>query len=72
MTKSTKEMKITDSKLNICVSVIFLVGAIQCFIGHSPAAPIEGGGELPHLEKWQLIVGGISMLGVSLFLLIKR
>jgi len=65
-------MKITNSKENILLSVILLFAALQCFLGEYNAAPINGGGTLPPLQKWQFIVGGIAFLGMSLGLLFKK
>jgi hypothetical protein len=70
--KRDEEMKITTSKENIFLSVILLFAALQCFLGEYSAAPIRGGGELPPLQKWQFIVGGIAFLCMSVGLLFKK
>jgi len=44
--------------------MIFKV-ALQCFLGKAPAAPLECGGQSPPLEMWQLIIGGLTCLIVS-------
>jgi len=65
-------MKITDSKMNLLLSVMLLIAALQCFLGHNHTAPLEGGGELPPQEKWQNIVGGIVFVIMSSILLFKK
>jgi hypothetical protein len=70
--KNDMMLKMTKSKKKIFFSILFFIVALQCFFGKAPVAPIEGGGPSPPLEIWQLIIGGITCLVISVLFLIKK
>ena len=85
--KANQSLERTPLGLPLCMGLPYMVSlssrrketmaltgllSLPAFLGEYSAAPIEGGGELPPLQKWQFIVGGIAFLCMSVGLLFKK